>query len=142
MKTFKLKIVTLDGEPFCGNAERLLVRTTEGDVEILAGHADAIATISAGRVKITAPDVFSSEKYQKGERLAAVSGGFLSVVSGEVKLVATTFEFQDEIDINRAKQAKEKAEAAIKRASTEREETLAKAKLLRALTRIDVSGIK
>lgn len=142
MKTFKLTIVTLDGEPFCGDAERLLIRSTDGDIEIMAGHTDIIATITAGRCKIVAPSIFDHAKYPHGERLAAVSGGFLSVVSNEVKLVLTTFEYQDEIDVNRAKRAKEKAEAAMRRASTEREEKLAKARLLRANTRINVGDSK
>ena len=40
MNTFHLQIVTPDGLMFDGDAEKLLVRTTEGDVGIMSGHCD------------------------------------------------------------------------------------------------------
>lgn len=133
MRTFHLEIVTPDGCAFDGEAESLLVRTDGGDVEILAGHADYLAALSVGRARIRGAG---------GDRIAAISGGFLSVDKKSVKLVATTFEFADEIDINRAKAAKEKAEAAIQRAKNDREILIAKAKLQRAISRISVAGNK
>jgi F-type H+-transporting ATPase subunit epsilon len=133
MRAFHLEIVTPDGSAFDGEAESLLVRTDSGDVEILAGHADYIAALSVGRARIRTAD---------GDRLAAISGGFLSVDKKSVKLVATTFEFADEIDVKRAAAAKENAEAAITRAKNDRELDLAKAKLARALTRLNVAGFK
>lgn len=133
MKTFELEIVTLDGSPFSGQAERVLVRTTEGDVEILAGHTDCLAVIDAGRLKIVA-DGTTTE--------GVVSGGFISVEKGSVKLVATTFERADEIDVNRARLAKEKAENKLRNSTDDKELKLAKAKLLRALARISVGQKK
>jgi F-type H+-transporting ATPase subunit epsilon len=130
MRAFHLEIVTPDGSAFDGEAESLLVRTDSGDVEILAGHADYIAALAVGRARIRTSD---------GDRLAAISGGFLSVDKKSVKLVATTFEFADEIDVKRAAAAKENAEAAITRAKNDRELDLAKAKLARALSRINVA---
>ena len=107
MKPFHLEIVTPDGLAFEGEAESLLVRTDGGDVEILAGHAEYVAALATGRARIRAAGE---------DRFAAVSGGFLSVDKKSVKLVATTFEFADMIDLNRAKAAKENAEAALSRA--------------------------
>ena len=133
MRTFHLEVVTPDGSAFCGEAESLLVRTDGGDVEILAGHADYLAALSVGRARI---------RTAEGDRIAAISGGFLSVDKKSVKLVATTFEFADEIDLNRAKAAKERAESAIQRAKNDREITIAKAKLQRAMSRISVAGQK
>ena len=130
MRAFHLEIVTPDGSAFDGEAESLRVRTDSGDVEILAGHADYIAALAVGRARIRTSD---------GDRLAAISGGFLSVDKKSVKLVATTFEFADEIDVKRAAAAKENAEAAITRAQNDRELDLAKAKLARALSRIHVA---
>jgi len=127
MKSFSLKIATPDGLVFDGEVESLLVRTTEGDVEILAGHADFLSALGIGRARITA----NGEK-----RFAAVSGGFVSVRKNEVNVVCTTFEFSDEIDINRAKLAKERAEDAIKSKKDSNAEALLKAKLSRALARI------
>ena len=130
MRAFHLEIVTPDGSAFDGEAESLLVRTDSGDVEILAGHADYMDALAVGRARIRPSD---------GDRLAASSGGFVSVDKKSVKLVATTFEFADEIDVKRAAAAKENAEAAITRAKNDRELDLAKAKLARALSRINVA---
>ncbi len=133
MNTFHLEIVTPDGSAFSGEVTSLLVKTDEGDVEILAGHADYLATIATGRARI---------RTSAGDKLAAISGGFLSVDKKSVKLVSTTFEFADNIDLERAKAAKVKAEDRIKAAKDKREEQIARAKLTRAISRISVASKK
>ena len=132
MREFHLKIVTPDGLEYDGAAESLLARTESGDVEILAGHTDYFAPLGIGRVRITV----NGEK-----KIASSAGGFISVTRDGVMLVATTFEFADDIDLERAKTAKEKAEEAIKKASDDRSVTLAKAKLARAINRINVADL-
>ena len=133
MTRFHLEIATPDGIAFDGEVESLLVRTDDGDVEILAGHADFFASLSTGRSRLLTVD---------GARFASVSGGFISVSAGEVKVCAITFEFSDKIDLDRAEAAKERAEAAISAAKDEKSIRIAKAKLARALNRINVAGIK
>ena len=120
MNTFHLQIVTPDGLMFDGDAEKLLVRTTEGDVGIMSGHCDYVTPVDTGVARVTTNgDV----------RTAACSGGLLNVKKGTVRLVASTFE--------RALRAKEAAEKKIKEAS-DYEERAAEIKLKRALTRIRV----
>ena len=131
MKPFHLEIVTPEGAAFSGEAESLLVRTGDGDVEILAGHTDYIASIGIGRARIIAGGQ---------SRVASCSGGFLTVAGGEVKLVAITFEFSEDIDLKRAEAAKTSAEAAIAAAKDAQEIECAKAKLSRALSRISVAS--
>ena len=133
MTPYHLEIVTPDGVEFDGNVESLLIKTDDGDVEILRGHSDLIATVATGRARII---VDGKSRY------ASASGGFLSVKSGEVKLVAITFEFADEIDLNRAEAAKLRAETALSTANSERDEKVAKAKLARAMSRINIAGLK
>ena len=133
MAQFHLEIVTPDGAIFDGMADSILVRTDSGDVEIMRGHADYFASLGTGRAKLVVDG---------NARNASASGGFISVRGGEVKLVSTTFEFADDIDLVRAKAAKEKAESAIKAATTDRELKLAKAKLARAVSRIGVAELK
>ena len=131
MREFKLQIVTPDGLVFDGMAESILVRTASGDVEIMAGHEDYFASLGIGRAKLKAGGA---------TRDASASGGFISVLGGEVKLTLITFEFADEIDLERAKAAKERAEEQIKIASDDKVLTLAKAKLARAINRINVAS--
>ena len=130
MSVLHLEIVCPDGELFSGEAKSILVTTDSGEMQILRGHADLVATLSTGRAKLTLPD--------GTERLASASGGFIIVKDGEAKVVATTFEFSDTIDLERAKRAKDAAEQQIKDAKDKRELNVAKSKLKRALTRISV----
>lgn len=129
MSGFRLQIVTTEGSLFDGEAEALRLRTSEGYVSIRAGHADYIAALDIGMVTVT----------QNGKsRNAACSGGFLSVEKGEVRLVATTFEYAEDIDAERAEQAKKRAEERLAEAKEEKDILLAKAKLSRALNRLAV----
>ncbi len=133
MKEFHLQIATPDGEIFNGQAKSLLVRVGSGDVEIMAGHADYFAPVGIGVAKV---------KYGEKTKTASAAGGFLSVCRGDVKLVCTTFEYSEEIDRNRAEKAKARAEAAIASAKDEASIRIAKAKLARAVNRINVSELK
>ena len=130
MRPYHLEIVTPDGLEFDGQVESLLVHTDDGDMEILAGHADLLATVAIGRARIRVDGV---------NRFASAAGGFLTVRDGEVKLVATTFEFAEDIDLNRAKAAAEAARKSLETARDEGAELIAKAKLARALNRINIS---
>lgn len=130
MRPYHLEIVTPDGLEFDGQVESLLVHTDDGDMEILAGHADLLATVAIGRARIRVDGV---------NRFASAAGGFLTVRGGEVKLVATTFEFAEDIDLNRAKAAAEAARKSLETARDEGAERIAKAKLARALNRINIS---
>lgn len=133
MREFHLEIVTPDGIVFDGNAEAILVRTDSGDVEIMGGHTDYFATLGIGMARLKTKD---------NTRNASSAGGFISVKGGEVKLVCTTFEFSDEIDLERAKNAKLHAEEAMKSAADDKALTVLKAKLARAINRINVAEFK
>ena len=130
MSAFHLQIVTPDGSAFDGQAEALRLRTTEGYVSIRAGHADYLAVLDIGVVTVTVDGT---------ARDAACGGGFLSVEKGEVRLVATTFEYAEAIDLERAKAAEERAKQRIAAANEEKEIALARVKLARALNRISVA---
>ncbi len=130
MSTFRLQIVTPDGGVFDGKAEALLARTTEGYMSIRAQHADYIAALEVGEVTVT----------QDGrERKAACGGGFLSVEKGEARLVATSFEYAEDIDTARAELAKKRAEELLSAAREAKDIELAKAKLSRALNRLKIA---
>ena len=132
MASFHLQIATADGLVFDGEADRLVVRTTEGDVGILRGHIDYLAALQ---------DVSVLRLTCGGEtRVAAVSGGFVSV-SRELTLVnAITLEWSDQIDKARAQSAKDQAQAALReRKQKDQEYRMLEMKLKRALNRIRVA---
>lgn len=130
MNTFPLTVVTPDGVLYDGEAQSLLVRTQGGDVQILAGHTDMVAALGTGRAVLKLAD---------GVRHAAVSGGFLTVEGGRVSAVCITVEFAEAIDVARAKAAKEAAERMLRDAKDNASLDRAKAKLARALTRLQVA---
>ena len=134
MTPFSLKIVTPDGLQFDGQAEELIVRTTHGDVAILARHINYVAPLGMGRAVVVS---------EGKRRYAACIGGIVSVVDGEVKLVPTTFEWAENIDAARAEASRARAEAVLnKKDASDTEVKLAQAKLHRALVRKSVASFK
>ena len=133
MTSFPLKIVTPDGLEFDGQAEELVVRTTTGDVGILANHTNLVAPLGMGRATVV---VDGKHRY------GACIGGMLSVVGGKVTLVPTTFEWADQIDVERAERAHQVAEERIKKSENSTDIRLAEARLRRALVRKSVASIK
>ena len=133
MKEFHLEILTPDGRAFEGMVESLLVHAIDGDVEFLAGHVDYITTLDIGRARI---------KINGKDRFASVSGGFVMVSSNEVKVVATTFEFAEDIDVERALAAKARAKEIISSSKDSKSIEIARLKLQRALLRIKVAEFK
>ncbi len=127
MPTFHLQIVTPDGGFYDGQAEKLIVRALGGDVCILPRHAPYVTALGTGEATV----VIDGQR-----RKAACAGGMLAVTQDDVRLVATTFEWAEDIDKNRAQRAKEEAERRIQKAKDANELEMAKAKLSRALTRI------
>ena len=134
MTPFQLKIVTPDGLIFDGQAEELIVRTTSGDLGILAGHINCVAPLGMGQAMIL---VDGQRRY------AACIGGMLSVMKGAVTLVPTTFEWADKIDVSRAEASAQRAQAVLANKSTpENDLRVAEARLKRALVRKSVATRK
>ena len=134
MTPFQLKIVTPDGLIFDGQAEELVVRTTTGDMGIMARHINCVAPLGMGRATV----VIDGQR-----RYAACIGGMVSVVNGAVTLVPTTFEWAEAIDADRAEAAQQRAEAALRnKEASDTELKLAQAKLHRALVRKNVASYK
>ena len=133
MSTYHLEVVSMDGLDFNGEVQKLLLRTIDGDVEILARHTDYCTAIGMGTARVTMAD--------GTERKAACIGGMLSVMKGEVRVFPTTWEWSEDIDLERAKAAKAKAEERLNDQMLDKEARVrAEAKLYRALVRIGTSS--
>ena len=134
MTPFPLKIVTPDGLIFDGEAEELIVRSSTGDVAILAKHVNYVTSLGMGRAVVIAGGQ---------RRTAACIGGMLSVVDGSVTLVPTTFEWAESIDAARAAASQQRAEEILnKQDASDTELKLAQARLHRALVRQSVASYK
>ncbi len=130
--TFELQIVTPDGLIFEGEAEKLFCRTIAGDVCILARHCDYMTALGMGEARVTMAD--------GTVRRAACIGGMLAVTGGKARLVATTWEWAEDIDKARAEASRHRAEEILARKGADaRELELANARLRRALVRTSVA---
>ena len=130
--TFELQIVTPDGLIFEGEAEKLFCRTIAGDVCILARHCDYMTALGMGEARVTMAD--------GTVRRAACIGGMLAVTGGKARLVATTWEWAEEIDKARAEASRQRAETVLaQKGADARELELAQARLRRALVRSSVA---
>lgn len=134
MNSFPLKVVTPDGLEFDGTAEQVIVRTTTGDIGVMAGHMNCVAPLGMGQATIVT----------EGQRkVAAAIGGMLSVLDGKVTLVCTTFEWADEIDVERVLASEKRAQRILSdKMSSDTDIRLAEARLKRALIRKSVAGSK
>lgn len=83
MKNFKLVISSPEGKIYDGNAERLSVRGTEGELAVMAGHIPFITIIKEGKCKI--------ELENQKRKNFFISGGILSVSKEVVNLYSMNF---------------------------------------------------
>ncbi|MCW2832761.1 MAG: synthase subunit epsilon [Nocardioides sp.] len=101
--TLHVELVAADRLVWSGEAKMVIARTTEGDVGILAGHAPLLSVIIEGVV-----DVQTAE----GETwVAAVDAGFMSVANNRVSILSERAEMSHEIDLEKARQDLERAQA-------------------------------
>ena len=129
MSSFSLKIMTPDGTAFDGQVQSVSCRTITGQVQLMARHID----YCMGEAHITLED--------GTQRSAACMGGMLSMFGGECRLLATTFEWADSIDKERAERSKARAEELLAQKNLDaRELELAQARLKRALVRSNVAA--
>lgn len=133
---FHLQIATPDGSKLDGQATRIILRTIDGDVCVMAKHINYCSALGMGPAKVELED--------GTVRTAACMGGMINVMDGECRVVATTWEWKEDIDLERAQDAKKRAQErlATKDKLGDKDVMLAEAKLKRALIRSDVAGRK
>lgn len=131
-KSFSLTVLTPEREFYKGSAESLTIESIDGEVCILAGHIPMVAALGVGELKI-----------KTGEKVleAFHSEGFLEVHADSTTVFLQACEWPEEIDINRAKEAKERAERRLEQQRSAQAIARSKIALSRALMRIKVKSI-
>ena len=133
MATFHLKVMTVDRCFYDDEVDRIVIRTTQGDVGILPNHVPYTAALGIGGLNII----------KDGQaRVAAIGGGFVGVSREQTVVLARTCEWADEIDINRAREAAERARAILQKKESEHEHDIAQIKLKKAINRMRIAGDK
>jgi F-type H+-transporting ATPase subunit epsilon len=122
-----LEVVTPERKVFSEEVSGIVVPATEGSLGVLADHAPLISGLQIGVVKFT----------QAGKvRKMAISGGFMEVKNNKVIVLADTAELGSEIDVLRAKEAKERAEQRLTDKTANIDYGRAQLALYRALARL------
>jgi F-type H+-transporting ATPase subunit epsilon len=129
MKTLKVSIVTPDGPVYSSNVEMVSTKAKSGEMGILPGHIPTVAPLEIGAVRL---------KDGGNTELVAVSGGFLEVRPEEVTILAQTAETAVGIDIDRAREAKVRAEHRLESKIDDIDQKRAELALRRAINRINV----
>ena len=102
MSTFPLRVGTPDGLLYEGDVARVVCRTISGDLAILPGHCNYCTALGMGEAHIVLED--------GTRRNAACIGGMLSMMNGVCRVLATTWEWEEDIDAERAEAAKHRAD--------------------------------
>lgn len=131
--TFQLEIVTPEKMVVRDSAEEMQIPGKNGYLGILPGHAPLITELAVGEIT-----------YRTGTKTEhlSVAWGFAEVLPEKVTILAETAERADEVDVNRAQAAKQRAEAALSNCHTEEDFKRTGADLQRAETRLGVAEKK
>lgn len=103
--------------------------TTEGEIGVLPGHVPLTVIVKPGIIDITEPD---------GDKVAALHAGFAEILPDRVTILAEIIEWPEEIDEERARAARERAEERLRSKTAETDIARAETALLRAVARIQV----
>ncbi len=130
---FILEIVTPERSFFQGEVDRVIVRGVEGEMAILKNRAPIITPLAIGKIRILKDGE---------ERVAAAVNGYISVDKEKTTIITDSAEWPDEIDVERAREAKERAERRLRERSEGLDIDRAELALRRALNRLEVAGLK
>lgn len=130
-KTLNLQIISPTRVFFDEAVDMVEMKTTEGEIGVLAGHIPLTTILEPGVLRI---------KTDGNVREAALHDGFVQIQKDKVTVLAESCEWPDEIDANRAEKAKERAERRLTSGSKEVDMVRAELALKKALIRIDLAG--
>ncbi|MCU9613295.1 F0F1 ATP synthase subunit epsilon [Caldibacillus lycopersici] len=134
MKTVNVSIVTPDGPVYNSEVEMVSTKAMSGELGILPGHVPMVAPLAIGAVRL---------QKDGNTDLVAVSGGFLEVRPDKVTILAQTAEKANEIDIDRAIEAKKRAEERLNQHNQSHVDfKRAELALRRAMNRLNVAQFK
>jgi len=126
---FLIKVITPQSKVRLINCSILNIVTPSGEMGILSDHMPLITMVKISKLSTVEED---------GRHNYAIAGGVLFFKNNEATLLADAFESQDEIDLDRALAAKERAEGRLKTDNPDIDEKRAKAALMKAMNRISL----
>ncbi|MCL2766297.1 MAG: F0F1 ATP synthase subunit epsilon [Peptococcaceae bacterium] len=130
-KTERLDIVTPEKKIFSDEVSFLIAPGAEGELGVLPMHAALITPLKVGLLRFD---------HEETRVVMTVSGGFMEVRDNRITILATAVERLDEIDADRAEQARARAEQRLANKTPELDVIRAEAALMRAINRLKAVG--
>ncbi|MFE6740565.1 F0F1 ATP synthase subunit epsilon [Streptomyces tubercidicus] len=106
MAELHVELVAADRQVWSGKASLVVARTSSGDIGVMPGHQPLLGVLQSGPVTIR-----TTGESGDGTVVAAVHGGFISFADDKLSLLAEIAELSDEIDVQRAERALERAKS-------------------------------
>lgn len=133
MKDFTLEIITPSKLAFSKNVKAVSLPGRMGEFQVLFNHAPLMSVLDVGKIKIKVED--------NSELIFATSGGTAEVLENKVLVLVSSFEKQDEIDVERAKKSIDRAKTRLSDKSNKDVDFIrAEASLARALNRLKIAN--
>ena len=133
LKTLTVSVVTPDGQVLEEDYEMVSCKAETGELGILPGHIPLVAPLTINAVRL---------KRNEEEELVAVNGGFVEVRPDKVTILAQSAEKAEDIDVERAERAKERAQKLLESNDPNIDVERAQLALYRALNRLNVAKLK
>ncbi len=129
MSKFYVKIISSNRIFYEGFCHCLIIPAVDGEQAIMAHHEETIIAVQNGEMRM--------QKEEGGEWSYAVLGkGFCMAANNRVTVLADTVERPEEVDVNRAKEALERAQERLRQKQSIQEYHMTQAAMARALTRL------
>ena len=130
MSTIRLEITTAERQVYADDVNSVVAPGIEGELGILPQHAPLMTMLATGEMAV---------KKAKEEIFLAVTGGFLEIRPDKIIVLADACERCEEIDLDRAEDARRRAQERLKSITPGADHTRAEAALRRSLARIKVA---
>lgn len=128
METFELKVIACDRVFYEGRCQQVIFPLKDGEKAVQAHHENMVLAVYVGEIRI---------QDEEGEWIiGAIGNGFAHVINNRVTILVDTAEHPEEIDIRRAREAKERAEEQLRQKQSIQEYYRSQASLARALSRL------
>jgi F-type H+-transporting ATPase subunit epsilon len=133
VSTFVLEVVTPERKVYAETVNMIIAKGIEGELGILPNHIPLVTPLKIAPLKV--------KKQGQPDQLIAVHGGFMEVRKDKVVILAESAELPEQIDVERARSAKQRAEERLKQAKRDDIDfKRAELALQRAMNRLDVTG--
>ncbi len=133
MKLINVEVITPSKSAYSAGVVSVTVPGTKGNFQVLYNHAPILSSLEIGKIKIVEQD--------ETEKIFATGGGMIEVLDNHVLILVESFESADEIDVERAEKALERAkERLAHRNDPNIDVARAEAALKRAINRLKIAG--